>query len=56
MYLPRARSIQPFSGDATVDGRTVDEFVDEVQRAVRARGLGTDNQVDFIPSPQGFSP
>ena len=27
VYLPRERPIQPFSGDATVDGRTVDEFV-----------------------------
>lgn len=50
VYLPRERPIPPFSGDPTVDGRSVDEFLDEVQRAVRARGLGTEDQVDFILS------
>lgn len=50
VYLPRERPIQPFSGDTTVDGRPIDEFLDEVQWAVRARGLGTDDQVDFILS------
>lgn len=50
VYLPRERPIQPFSGDTTVDGRSVDEFLEEVQRAIRARGLGKDEQVDFILS------
>lgn len=50
IYLPRERPIQPFSGDSTVDGRSVDEFLDEIQRAIRARGLGEEDQVDFIMS------
>jgi len=50
VYLPRERPIQPFSGDTAVDGCSIDEFLDEVQRAVRARGLRKDDQVDFILS------
>lgn len=48
VYLPRERPIQPFSGDATVDGRSLEEFIDEVQRGIRTRGLGNDDQVNFI--------
>lgn len=49
VYLPRERQSNLSVGDSTVDGR-IDEFLDEVQRAVRARGLGADDQVDFILS------
>ena len=48
VYVPRERPIQPFSGDVVVDGRSVDEFIDEVERAIRARGLCRIEQVDFI--------
>lgn len=50
VYLPRERPVQPFSGDAAVDGRSVYEFLDEVHRAIRSRGLGDSDQVDFILS------
>lgn len=30
IYVPRERKIQPFSGDAAKDGRSVDEFIEEV--------------------------
>lgn len=51
--MPRERPIQPFSGDTTVDGHSIDEFLNEVQRAVRARGLGADEQVDFLSLLRG---
>lgn len=50
VYLPRDRPVQPFSGDVLVDGRSIDEFIDEVQRAIRTRGLSDGDQVDFILS------
>lgn len=40
----------PFSGDYVKDGQSVDEFIDEVERVIRVRGLNTDDQVDFILS------
>lgn len=50
VYLPRERQIVPFSGDLSKDSQTVDEFIDEVERVIRVRGLNTDDQVDFILS------
>lgn len=50
VYIPRERQIVPFSGDFSKDGQTVDEFIDEVERVIRVRGLNTDDQVDFILS------
>lgn len=40
----------PFSGEFSKDGQTVDEFIDEVERVIRVRGLNTNDQVDFILS------
>ncbi len=40
----------PFSGDYVKDCQYVDEFIDEVERVIRVRGLNTDDQVDFILS------
>ena len=50
VYIPRERQIVPFSGDPGKDGQTVDEFIDEVERVIRGRGLNTEDQVDFILS------
>ncbi|KAI7807583.1 rap guanine nucleotide exchange factor 6-like [Triplophysa rosa] len=50
VYIPRERQIVPFSGDLAKDGQTVDEFIDEVERVIRVRGLNPDDQVDFILS------
>lgn len=50
VYIPRERQIVPFSGDNVKDGQSVDEFIDEVERVIRIRGLNTDDQVDFILS------
>ncbi|XP_056303592.1 uncharacterized protein LOC130215772 [Danio aesculapii] len=50
VYIPRERQIVPFSGNYVKDGQSVDEFIDEVERVIRVRGLNTDDQVDFILS------
>lgn len=50
VYVPRERHISPFSGDIEKDGRTVDEFVEEVERALRARNLTPDDECDFVIS------
>lgn len=50
VYIPRERQIVPFSGDYVKDGQSIDEFIDEVERVIRVRGLNTDDQVDFIIS------
>lgn len=50
VYVPRERQIVPFSGDPVRDGRTVDEFIDEVERVIRARSQSPEDQVDFILS------
>ncbi len=31
VYVPRERHIEPFSGDIDKDGRSVDEFIEEVK-------------------------
>lgn len=50
VYIPRERQLMPFSGDHVKDGQSVDEFIDEVERVIRVRGLNVDDQVDFILS------
>ncbi|XP_028290920.1 uncharacterized protein LOC114454569 [Gouania willdenowi] len=50
VYVPRERQIQPFSGDPIKDGRSVDEFIEEVERVIRARGQSSEDGVDFILS------
>ena len=50
VYVPRERTIQPFSGDINKDGRSVDEFIEEVERVIRARDQTPADQVDFVLS------
>ncbi|XP_056272346.1 uncharacterized protein LOC130195081 [Pseudoliparis swirei] len=50
VYVPRERQIQPFSGDAVKDGRSIDEFIEEVDRIIKARGQSPEDGVDFILS------
>ncbi len=50
VYIPRERPIIPFSGDHCTDNQTVDEFIDEIERVIRVRGLNSADQVDFILS------
>ena len=50
VYVPRERQITPFSGDPAKDGRSVEEFIEEVARVVRARGQNTGDQIDFVLS------
>lgn len=46
----RERQIVPFSGDPGKDCQNVDEFIEELGRVIRVRGLSTEDQVDFILS------
>ncbi|XP_038141085.1 uncharacterized protein LOC119783568 [Cyprinodon tularosa] len=50
VYIPREKAIVPFCGEAGKDAYTVDEFIDEVGRAMRTRGLHGEDQTDFILS------
>ncbi|KAG1936344.1 interleukin-1 receptor accessory protein-like 1-A [Pimephales promelas] len=50
VYVPRERHISPFTGDIEKDGRTVDEFIDEVERALRARNMTPNDECDFVMS------
>lgn len=50
VYIPREKHIAPFSGEPGKDVHTVDEFIEEVERTIRARGLHNQDQVDFILS------
>lgn len=50
VYIPRERQIVPFSGDPGKDCQNVDEFIEELERVIRVRGLNTEDQVDFILS------
>ncbi len=50
VYIPREKHIVPFSGEPGKDVYTVDEFIEEVERAMRARGLHSQDQADFILS------
>lgn len=49
-YMPRERPIQAFSGDSINDGRSVEEFIEEVKRVLRAREQSREDQLDFILS------
>lgn len=51
VYVPRERQIEPFSGDPDKDGRSVEEFIEEVERVIRTRGQSPTDKVDFILSP-----
>lgn len=48
IYVPRERQIQAFSGDFGADGRSVDEFIEEVERVLRSREQSTEEQCDYI--------
>lgn len=48
VYVPREKQIVPFSGDPGKDAHSVDDFIEEVERAMSLRGLREDDQVDFI--------
>ncbi len=50
VYIPRERQIVPFSGDPGKDRQNVDEFIEELGRVIRVRGLNAEDQVDFILS------
>lgn len=50
VYVPRERHIPPFSGDIDKDGRSVDEFIEEVERVVSARNQSPLEQFDFVMS------
>lgn len=50
VYIPRERQIVPYCGDSSKDGQTIDEFIEELERVIRIRGLSEEDQVDFILS------
>ncbi|XP_038143593.1 uncharacterized protein LOC119785194 [Cyprinodon tularosa] len=50
VYVPRERHISPFSGDIEKDGRSVDEFIEEVERVISARNQSAPEQFDFVLS------
>lgn len=50
VYIPREKVIVPFSGEPGKDAYTVDEFIEEVERAMRTRGLNGEDKTDFILS------
>lgn len=50
VYVPREKQITPFSGDPGKDAHSVDDFIEEVERAMSLRGLREGDQVDFILS------
>lgn len=50
IYIPREKQIVPFNGEIGKDSHTVDEFIDEIERVMRTRGLAREDQVDFILS------
>ncbi|XP_067381076.1 uncharacterized protein [Channa argus] len=50
VYMPRERHIAPFSGDLDKDGRSVDEFIDEVERVLFTRNQSPPEQFDFVMS------
>lgn len=48
IYLPRERHIPPFTGEFVKDGRSVDEFIEEVERVLRAREQSPAEQLDYV--------
>lgn len=50
IYVPRERQITPFNGECGSDGRSVEEFIEEVERVLRSREQTTEEQCDYILS------
>lgn len=50
VYVPRERHITPFSGDVEKDGRSVDNFIEEVEWVLHARNQSASDQYDFVLS------
>lgn len=50
VYVPRERHIAPFSGDIDKDGRSVDDFFEEVERVLSPRNQSPPEQFDFVMS------
>ncbi|KAK7879663.1 hypothetical protein WMY93_033628, partial [Mugilogobius chulae] len=50
VYVPRERHISAFSGDIDKDGRCVDEFIEEIERALSARNQSAPERFDFVMS------
>ncbi|XP_055358544.1 uncharacterized protein LOC114842043 [Betta splendens] len=50
VYVPRERHVAPFSGDIDKDGRSVDEFIEEVERVLSGRNQSPPEQFDFVMS------
>lgn len=50
IYVPRERQVQVFSGDCGQDGRSVEEFIEEVERVLRSREQSPEEQCDYILS------
>lgn len=50
IYVPRERQVQIFCGEWEKDGRSVEEFIEEVERVIRTREQTTEEQCDFILS------
>lgn len=50
IYVPRERQVQVFSGDCNQDGRSVEEFIDEVERVLRSREQSLEEQSDYTLS------
>lgn len=50
VYVPRERHIAPFCGDMEKDGRSVDDFIEEVERVLRSRHQSDQDQYDFVIS------
>ena len=46
IYIPRECQIQAFSGECGKDGRSVEEFIDEVERVLRSREQTTEEHCD----------
>lgn len=50
VYVPRERHVAPFSGGIDKDGRSGDEFIEEVERILAARNQSVPEQFDFVMS------
>lgn len=50
VYFPREDHITPFSGDVENNGRSVDNFIEEIERVLCARNQSANDQYDFVMS------
>lgn len=50
IYVPRERHITPFSGEGGTDGRSVEEFIEEVERVLRSGERTPSERCDYIVS------